>query len=387
MKYVHRLQNWVFRQVHENNLIYNTCWEDPRCDRDLLEFGPDSEIVMITSAGCNALDYLLDDPAQVHCVDMNPRQNALLELKKASIKTLDFADHFSLFGEGRNPQFSELYKEKMRNEIPEYAQVIWDRWQHYFSGTKGRKSFYHYGTSGTLAWLFRGYFKARPKIYRELQALFASENMEEQRRRYDAIEPRIINQLAHWIVNRHFTMCLIGVPQSQQALFKDEYEQGVTGFLKECLRQVFRHHPIKENYFWQLYFLGKYPANCAPNYLLEEHFDTLRSRVDRISNYNTTVTQFLRDKPGKYSHFIMLDHQDWLAENDREALAEEWRTILANSRAGTRIILRSAAKEVSFIPPFVYDQVRFIEQENLRVSHAADRVGTYASVCLGIVKE
>ena len=90
MKYVHRLQNWVFRQVHENNLIYNTCWEDPRCDRALLEFGPGNEVVMITSAGCNALDYLLDDPASIHCVDMNPRQNALLELKKASIKQLFF---------------------------------------------------------------------------------------------------------------------------------------------------------------------------------------------------------------------------------------------------------------------------------------------------------
>ena len=386
MKYVHRLQNWVFRQVHENNLIYNTCWEDPRCDRELLKFDQDSKIVMITSAGCNALDYLLDDPAEVHCVDMNPRQNALLELKKASIKRLDFADHFALFGEGRHSDFSSLYREDLRAELPIYAQQIWDKWQHYFSGTKGRKSFYHYGTAGTLAWLFRAYFKARPKIYRELEALFASETMEEQRARYDALEPRIINQLAHWIVNRHFTMCLIGVPKSQQALVKDEYEEGITGFLKACLRQVFRNHPIKENYFWQLYFRGNYPEDGAPNYLLEDHFTTLRERVDRISQYNATVTQFLKDNPGQYSHFIMLDHQDWLAEHDRDALAEEWETILANSRPGARIILRSAAKVVDFIPAFVYDQVNFVDQEDLSASHAADRVGTYPSVYLGIVK-
>ena len=38
---------------------------------------------MLTSAGCNALDYLLDGPAEIHAVDVNFRQNALLELKAA----------------------------------------------------------------------------------------------------------------------------------------------------------------------------------------------------------------------------------------------------------------------------------------------------------------
>ena len=78
-----RVQDWIFRQVHHRNLVYNTCWEDPRCDRKLLELGPGSRVVMITSAGCNALEYLLDGPERIHCVDVNPRQNALLHLKQA----------------------------------------------------------------------------------------------------------------------------------------------------------------------------------------------------------------------------------------------------------------------------------------------------------------
>lgn len=386
MKYVDRLQNWFFRQVHENNLIYNTCWEDPRCDRELLEFDSSSEIVMITSAGCNALDYLLDDPAKIHCVDMNSRQNALLELKKASILNLDYEDHFALFGRGVHPRFSHLYREQLRESLPPYAQLIWDKWEHYFSGHKGRKSFYHYGTSGTLAWLIRGYFKARPKLNRELEALFAAETLEEQREIYDALEPRIINQLASWIVNRHLTMCLIGVPTSQQKLVKEEYEQGITGFLKDCLRQVFRNHPISDNYFWQLYFRGYYDTNCAPNYLRAGHFEMLKERVHRIASHTTTLTHFLQENPGQYSQYILLDHQDWLAANDVEALHEEWDMILQNSQAGTRIILRSAATIVDFIPEFVKEQVSFMDQETLRPMHEADRVGTYASVYVGIVK-
>jgi Protein of unknown function (DUF3419) len=75
----------LFKNIHANNLIYNTCWEDPRCDRALLELDAQSRVVMITSAGCNALDYALDRPAEIHCVDMNLRQNALLNLKIAAI--------------------------------------------------------------------------------------------------------------------------------------------------------------------------------------------------------------------------------------------------------------------------------------------------------------
>lgn len=386
MKYVHRLQNWVFRQVHEHNLIYNTCWEDPRCDRALMELDTASEIVMITSAGCNALDYLLDDPVQIHCIDVNPRQNALLELKKASLRTLDFSDHYALFGRGKHEEFEVLYQQKLSRELKDEAKEIWNRWQHYFSGTKGRKSFYHYGTSGTLAWLIRAYFKARPKIYRELEALFLAKSLEEQRVLYDAIEPRLINQLAHWLVNRHFTMCLIGVPQSQRALFKDEYELGVTGFLKECLRQVFHNLPIRENYFWQLYFLGHYEEECVPNYLLESNHHQLRCAVDRIQTYSTTLTKFLQDNPGQYSHFVLLDHQDWLAAHDQEALTEEWQLILENSKVGTKILLRSAAKTIDFIPEFVHDKVQFLGDDIMRPMQLADRVGTYASVHLGIVQ-
>ena len=47
----------VFDAVHRNNLVYNTCWEDPRLDREALRLGPDDDVLVITSAGCNALDY------------------------------------------------------------------------------------------------------------------------------------------------------------------------------------------------------------------------------------------------------------------------------------------------------------------------------------------
>ena len=66
----------LFKAVHTRNLIYNLCWEDPRLDREVLGIDGHSDVVMLTSAGCNALDYQLDDPRSIHAVDDNPRQNA-----------------------------------------------------------------------------------------------------------------------------------------------------------------------------------------------------------------------------------------------------------------------------------------------------------------------
>ena len=121
------LTDKVFSSIHLNNLVYNTCWEDPRCDRQLLGLDAQSEVVMITSAGCNALDYLTQGPAHINCIDMNPRQNALLELKLASIRADSFEDHFAIFGRGKHPDFTRLYEGRLRPDLPVFARDYWDK--------------------------------------------------------------------------------------------------------------------------------------------------------------------------------------------------------------------------------------------------------------------
>ncbi|HKK76755.1 MAG TPA: BtaA family protein [Saprospiraceae bacterium] len=381
---MNQIRDWVFNKVHSTNLVYNTCWEDPRCDRELLQFDQDSQIVMITSAGDNALDYLLDQPNTIHCVDVNPRQNALLQLKIAAYQEGNFEDLYQLFGEGKHPEIRTTYQQKLRPRLPEFAREYWDKNLNFFS-TKGvRKSFYHYGTAGTFAWMASRYLKTRKKLYGLIQQLFEAQNLAEQTRIFNQIEPKLNNKLLEFFVNRHLTMCLLGVPRSQQELFMDDYRNGALGFISECLRKVFTQLPIQENYFYHLYFYGAYTRDCCPEYLRPENFNSIAAQTDKIKNHTTTISAFLKENPGTYSHFILLDHQDWLAANDVKALEDEWRQILKNSTSGTKILLRSAAKEVDFFPDFVLDQVTFEERLTAK-THQEDRVGTYASVYLAIV--
>jgi len=88
----------------------------------MLVLQSDSRVVMITSAGCNALDYLLDDPAEIHAIDMNPRQKALLELKMAVIQHGDYDELFNMLGNGLRPGFEHFLPQL---HLPAYARRFW----------------------------------------------------------------------------------------------------------------------------------------------------------------------------------------------------------------------------------------------------------------------
>ncbi len=378
------LKNLIFKNIHKNNLIYNACWEDPRCDRELLDVDADSEIVMITSAGCNALDYLLDNPKNIHCIDMNPRQNALLELKLSVFRNAGFDELYQLFGRGVCRDAETIYRHKLRSDMPEFAQKYWDKNMNFFEGGKIRKTFYYHGATGVMAWALSSYLKAQKELYKNIQRLLNAESFDIQRELYYQLEPLLLKGSVQWFMNRPIAMYMLGVPDSQISLFKNS-ESGASGFIRQCMRNVFTQLPVKDNYFWKVYLEGSYSPDCCPNYLKEENFNIIRNRVNRVKTYNTTVSDFLIKEPNSYSHYVLLDHQDWLAANEKLALEEEWRHILKNSKKGTKTLLRSASAEINFFPDFVEKSITF-EKDRTNCQHQKDRVGTYASVYLGVVK-
>ncbi len=369
----------VFHHVHGGQLIYNTCWEDPRIDRNLLQLRPDSCVVMITSAGCNAFDYLLDDPAEIHAVDVNFRQNALLELKRALIRRGDFADLFELFGIGSHERYKPLYR-TVRSALPAYAREFWDRKISFFDPGSVRKSFYYHGAAGSAAWLLGGaLFRAKPNIKNFAFCLLDADTPAQQREIYALLEPKIWGRLSNWLIRQRIVMTLLGVPGPQIALIESHYPGGLAAYVKDKLRHVMTGLPARENYFWRVYITGSYTTTCCPNYLRAENLPTLAARAARIHAHTCTVTEFLRRNPGVYSHYVLLDHQDWLAWHDPAALREEWDLILANSRPGTKILMRSAGLDLDFVPGAIRERLRFFPGMTDGL-HTTDRVGTYGSL-------
>jgi S-adenosylmethionine-diacylglycerol 3-amino-3-carboxypropyl transferase len=378
----------VFNSVHRNNLVYNTCWEDPRLDREALDFQSDDRVMVITSAGCNALDYALTGPAEVHAVDMNPRQNALLELKIAAIKELDYPDFFKMFGVGRYEGIRSIYEQKLRKHLCTWSQDFWDRRIKFFDNS--RKTFYYRGTSGSFARMIRIYVERVIKVREPIDHLFSAKTVEEQQRIYrEELKERFWTGFLKFAMNRDTTLSMLGVPKAQRRQIELQYEGGVVKFIQDCLESVFTKLPIHDNYFWRVYLYGSYTQDCCPEYLKQENYEKLRDGLaDRVQTHTTSVQGFLEGHQGTISKFILLDHMDWLSDKFFPLLESEWQAIVDTAAPNAKIIWRSGGLRTDFI-----DQVKVshegkmvpvneLLEYNTEMSerlHKLDRVHTYAS--------
>jgi S-adenosylmethionine-diacylglycerol 3-amino-3-carboxypropyl transferase len=373
-------------------LIYNTCWEDPALDRVALQLGPADRLVVITSAGCNALDYLLAGAGQVHAVDVNPIQNALLELKRAAILALDHDAFFAMFGNGKSPAAREMYGDALRQHLSKPAQRYWDNHIKFFSGQGWRKSFYYRGTSGLLAKLILVNAHILHRLREPIQELLKAQTIDEQREVYASrIEPKIWTPWLRWFLSRSVTLSLLGVPWPQREQIIRQYPGGVARFIRDRVEAVVTSLPFSENYFWRVYFQGHYTANCCPEYLKKNNFDSLRTAIKGLQVHTASLTDFLRQAGTGITRFVLLDHMDWMSWNNPRGLVDEWNAILQSAAAGARVIFRSAGLRVDYLDHL---RVNFRGKERelgslLRYDrplaaqlHARDRVHTYGCFCI-----
>jgi S-adenosylmethionine-diacylglycerol 3-amino-3-carboxypropyl transferase len=379
----------LFKLVHRRNLVYNTCWEDPALDRVALQLGPADRVVVITSAGCNALDYLLAGAGEVNAVDVNPIQNALLELKRAALLSLDHPSFFELFGSGRTPRARQMYHDALRRHLSPTARAYWDKHIRFFLGECWRGSFYYRGTSGLLAKIVLLNMRLFHRLREPMEALLVARTIDEQRAIYrERVEPRIWTPWLRWFLSRSFTLTLMGVPWPQRDQITRQYPGGVARFIRDSLEAVLCELPFRDNYFWRVYFQGHYAPDCCPEYLKRENFDSLRALLPRLHVHTATITDFARQATPGLTRFVLLDHMDWMSSDSPEALAEEWAALLAAAAPRARAIFRSAGLWVNYLDhlPVEYNGARRPLGSLLRYHpelaaglHARDRVHTYGS--------
>ena len=403
----------VFKMVHGKNLVYNQCWEDPRLDREALELTSDDRLVVITSAGCNALDYALAGCGEVHAVDMNFRQNALLELKRAAAKTLSQGEFFDLMGRGKLDRWNEAFNDAMRPMLSPQDAAYWDRngWWFAGRGAKGagkrnrRDSFYFYGTSGTFAWWANQYCSKVAKLRPAVDELLECKSVEEQKECYEKHEltKRVWRPFMRWALKRDTTFALLGVPRAQRHQLDRDYPGGILQFVIDRFETVMTKLPFHENYAWRVYLTGQYEPDCCPEYLRAENFETLRGidnqpgAIDRVTTHTSPITDFLNTVNGSdpskaITRFVLLDHMDWLSAQAGGAwLRDEWTAIFKAAAPGARAIWRSAGLSPRFFddleveregqPVRIGDMLTYNEDLAAKL-HPIDRVNTYGSFAI-----
>ncbi|KEP46673.1 betaine lipid synthase, partial [Rhizoctonia solani 123E] len=288
--------------VHKEfrTFIYAFTWEDPMEDMKHLKLTTDSSILCISSAGDNALHYAIAaGPRRIHCVDMNPCQGHLVELKLAALRTLPHATFFDMFGSGKLSNFRTLLDNELSPWLSSAAYQFWKNNQNAFE-----KSFYQRGYSGwalrvTKVPLFE--FSAAMLLMRLCKwVLFLGGVLEDAKKmcNVDTVEEqdRIWREklrpvlLSNWFVklvlnNPAFLWNALGVPLAQRRAFLNEgscYE-----FARDTMDPVAKTALLKDGaYHYLLCLLGHYTPSSCPAYLTRRGFDKLReNNFERLEGF------------------------------------------------------------------------------------------------------
>ncbi len=366
------LSSYWFRFLTSRFLIYNTCWEDPAIDRELLQINEKSDLLMITSAGDNAFDYLLDEPGSVDCVDINPYQNALFDFKKACYMGKDRKNLSELFLTGKSTYYQDIYS-SVSSFLKEDSLRFWNQHIHWFASENG---FYKNGLTGRFSTILNTLINVKG-LRGSINQLLGLHTIEQREALFRSdIEPHLWNGFSKYLWKSNLMLSLAGVPLNQKQGMRTLNEH-----IKTVLWNIFVVQNPVANYFWRLYLNGLYHKEALPNYLKEENFKLISSQIPKLSSQTISVKDFLSKTSKKYSHFILLDHQDWFIGNGTNELEQEWQAILKSAKPKAKVLMRSVYPDLGFLPCSVKERVSQIpvNQEFLKLN---DRVGTYPSTFL-----
>ncbi|MEO1140802.1 MAG: DUF3419 family protein [Pseudomonadota bacterium] len=339
-------------------LVYPQIWEDPVVDMEALDIQETDHIVCIASGGCNAMSYLTRKPASITSVDLSPAHVALNRMKSAAVQHLpNHEAFFRFFGlanvEGNREAFETYVLPHLDSKTAEYWT---DR-----KGLFGKRidvfeeGFYRGGLLGHFIGVC--HFMARISGV-NLKTFVHCQTKAGQALYYkDNVEPLLDKKLIRMLINNRATLFGLGIPPQQYEALAGSANGDMHAVLKERTRALMCDFPLSENYFaWQA-FNRSYKQDGSgplPPYLQEENFETLRAQAHKYETLNRSLTDYLGEQgDGSKDIFILLDAQDWMNDDQLNAL---WSEINRTAAPGARVIFRTAGLE-TILPGRVKDEV------------------------------
>ncbi|CAO3633981.1 unnamed protein product [Cunninghamella blakesleeana] len=361
--------------------IYAFTWEDPRVDLQYLNITNDDVLFVITSAGDNALEYALHQPKRIHCIDMNPCQNHLLELKLASISTLQYEDFWRMFGEGRHPLFQSLLHDVISPHLSAYAYQYWSQHSDRFS-----HKFYKTGYSGLALSIFEWWVRMNG-LSKHVQNMCEAKTIEEQKRIWlEHIRPAMFSPMIRKVLNNPMFMWnALGVPMNQMNMFLQECT--TQEYIENTLDPIPSHSLLRtDQYFYHLCMMQKYTQESCPSYLTLDGFNKLKQPgvLDAFRLHTDSILNVLQTLPDNYlTILVVMDHMDWFDPKSHDELLDEIKQMNRTLQVGGHVYWRSAGTKPWYNRLFEENGFK-VEALGVRTpGEVIDRVNMYASFYRG----
>jgi S-adenosylmethionine-diacylglycerol 3-amino-3-carboxypropyl transferase len=313
------------------SILFSACNEDTRSE--LRAFGSlaGQRVFAVTAGGGRVLSLLVDKPRSIVAVDLNPAQNALLELKIAALRKLDHEGFLRFLGVRADAARCGTY-DTLRADLSVSARDFFDRAPHAIE-------------AGVL---FQGnlerFLSKVAKVTKlghpfGLKKLLDAQDPSARRAIMRRVENPVWRAVIQTVCRRSVLELLSGDPGFFRYL---PPELPLHEVLYSRIHDYLREHPLRENPVLQLVFFGKYVWEPAlPVYLHAESYDRVQAalRETEIEIVTSTVDRALADHGGDgFDAFSLSDISSYL---DRDAHHTLFERVLSSANASARVCSRS----------------------------------------------
>lgn len=279
----------AFNKVDLDLIRYSLVWESEQSLTKALEISEDDALLVITAAGCNVLNMLLQNPASITAIDLNKEQNRLLTFKCWLIEHFDytiFASIMGLYGKDAVAAAWSTIAPAMSTELRIHTEA------YFLKNPEGLLS------SGKLENYIHAFLLNLPLETQQLVHKLVSFNtVQEQHTFFTEVlecsdfKPLFINYFDQQNLSKG----------RDPELFKYVKVSGGALFY-ERLHNMASKVLLKNNFYFRFFMFSLHglPAQLLPACYKEENFSYLRSQLYKLHIVQGEAVSYLLSNEGKH---------------------------------------------------------------------------------------
>ncbi len=283
-----------------SKINYSASNEDTAAELAALKLNRADHVLCVTGSGARGLDLLTADPQRIVCVDFNPTQNHLLNLKIAAYRLLEYEDFLIFMGivPSAHP---DLHFDSVIKSLNAQSNAYW----------RDRRSLVQRGLiyCGTWEKLLRAMSKMTVFRQKHIDGLLNAEALSAQQDYWEKFwTGPFLRRVLNIIATRWVWTTIIREPGAK--IIPRDFN--VAEYLFQSLQSMARRTLLRENPFANLIFYGRYTSDCIlPLHLQEANFDSIKQRVDRLDVVTAPLHEYLFNNPAVFDAFSLSDFSSY----------------------------------------------------------------------------
>jgi len=310
-----------------SHLRYSFGNEDWRTEEEALNIQPEDHVLCVTASGDRPLNLLTRECQRIVCIDANPVQNHLLQLKTAAMKALDYESYLSFLGAAPCSKRKETLNHVIRYLDHNSAQFWKKRERLVANGV-----IYQGAVERLLRFVSKVFAVLRGK---KVKRLFNMNNLEEQRKFVrEEWDSYILRKCFNVIINSFIFRILIEDPGLTNR------REGIkpANYFYDRINASLDRELAKNNPLLSLILKGKVSKEAYSPYLTEVGVQAIKPRLSVLEIQTKNILDYLDSfSVATFDVFSLSDVASYLSYPDFIRLLNG---IVRTAKPGARFCLR-----------------------------------------------